>query len=181
MIKETLLHLIITAVIFLLALLLHLLPETFSRYLAVFCVLTAGCLALSVWCNEAYAIFTALLVPAAAWFILSEGDRSLNTMIPYIRESLSALSASLVCGIIYLRFRVIIRAYFAGTLMSLMIPALTGFGFSLLQKRTYTLPDFYQEQILSCWPGLVICLVLLPLITFIFRQVGLMVFLRNED
>ena len=45
----------------------------------------------------------------------------------------------------------------------------------------YTVFAYLEEAFTGVWPGLVICLVLIPVIIFMLRKIGVMAILREEQ
>ena len=176
MIKEATLHILTAIILFLLGLALRLLPviagDDVLRFLPVLFV----SLLAAVLTNEFFSGLLALLIPVISWLI--GGARGFPE--DYVKEALSALAGGLACGVFYRAFRVTILAFFSGVLLSRFAYGLIAFVLSIVLSKSFTLSDFLREAFLNEWPGLVLCLVVLPLLILLLRKMGIMFMLRDE-
>ena len=177
MVKETSLHLLIFLGLLFLTVLLYLLPDPVPQYAAMLLWLTAAAMLASMLCGEFYGVLISLLIPAFIWYMFERETFPASG----IREAASALCGCLACGMFYRFFHVTFRAFIAGVLASRIAYALTGFVLSVIFRNTARFTDFVREGIVNVWPGLILCLILLPLLVGLFRKQGLMFILRDES
>lgn len=138
------------------------LPFFFSALCGFFCTEIPGAL-----CGALSALFI---------FLIRGGGRFFTDCLPeMILYSVTGMAASLL----YRKTGTILGSAPVSVLAGILSFGLSKVLFTLFAGGFYTLSDFVTEMILSIWPGLLLLGLLLPLLLYILKQLGILHLVRD--
>ncbi len=176
MVKTASLHIVLTIMFILLGLAMPLLPAEYAAYAALFCPALFGTLLCSVLCGTVFGMITGAAVPVLSWLLYEESGFLPNTLA----MTLALIAAGLTAGVIYRQLTTAIGAAVSGILAFGIVLAMTKVILYFRAGNYYTTDMFISEAVLAIWPGLVTGAIGIPLLTALFRKIGIMRVLRHE-
>ncbi len=169
------LHILLTVMSVTVSLALQMIPGAAEKIISMLIPALLFSVSASVLCGTVYGCVTALLVPLFSWLLFRE-----NTAADMIIFASMLFPAALCAGICSRIFTTAIGAAVTGSLSGLIGFGISHLAVSFYTGRTYTIGNFVREGILDIWPGLILCLVLVPLFSLAFEKMGLLSIQRED-
>ena len=173
--RETAFHLIINAIFLALILLCGLLPEPAATYVSMFHPVLFFAV-LSGILTGGYAAGLGVIAPILSFFLFGK--------VPFLPETVtyfvSAGVAGLVSCLFYYWFRTAIGTTIAAVIAWCFSFGVTKFISLLSFGESYFVSNYLSDVFASFWPGILLTLVLVPLLTVFLRKKGAMWVLRGE-
>ena len=130
-----------------------------------------------VFCGAVSGALVGALVPLLACLVLKQ----LDLMPDAIADICAYTAAGITAGLFYGKFRTGLGAAFGAALFSLPVRGLALVILHILMTTSYTLQDFWEEEIIAAHPSLILPLLVTPLLVLLFRKNGVMEELRGEQ
>lgn len=176
MVKTAPLHIVLTIMFISLGLAMPLLPAEYAAYAAMLCPALFSTLLCSVLCGTLCAMITGAAVPVLTWLLYEETGFLPNALA----MTLALTAAGLAAGIFYRQLTTSIGAALSGILAFGIVLTVTKVILYFRAGNYYTADDFLAEVVIGIWPGLLACVLGIPLLTALFRKLGIMRVLRHE-
>ena len=178
MIKESTLHFVLALIAFLLSVILLLLPRNILPYVEMFCPVLFFAILTGMLTSPVYGAFVGALAPLAAFAL-----RGTPVFLPdVLANMISCAAAGVMAGICYQLFMFPFGAAVAALLLSRIVLGVTKVILCLILKMSYKFTDYLDEAMVSVWPGILACIVLIPLLLAALKKRGAMKALhRNLD
>lgn len=176
MVRKLLLSLILAVMFFALAVLSGIIPGEAGKTVAMFCLPLAASVLTGILAGSIHGLLVGLLAPLVIFLIRGDSD--------FLRDALPAIlslgASGFFAGLIYGRTGTSIGASLGGVLSGRIALALSKILILYALGEPYTVFEYLEEAVTGVWPGLAICLVLIPVIVFMLRKIGVMTILREE-
>ena len=176
MTKESMLHLVLALMLFLLPVVLGLLPGNILIYVAMFIPVLFFSILTGILTNFFYGFLVGALVPLVVWALRGEPD-FLPEILPVMCAS---AAAGLMSGICYRKFLFPFGVSFASLILSIIVYGIVKPAVCLMLKMSYKFTDFLDEVAVRVWPGLLLCIILLPLLCAFLRKTGALQALHRD-
>jgi len=174
--RETVFHILITGIMLAILLLLGVLPTGADPYAYLFQPVLLMAVLSGILSGTVYAAAVGILAPLFAMLLFRR--------LPFMPDTLTLMIsygiAGVVSGVFYSLFRTSIGAAVGGVLAWLGGYGVTRILVHLSMGESYFFTNYLNETFVRAWPGLVLTLVLVPLITVLLRNKGAMWVLRHE-
>lgn len=174
--RETVFHILITAILLALTLLAGVLPagaaSVVSRFLpALFFALIAAIVA-----GPVYAGLLGVLSPLLYYALFHTPPFMPETVTLMVSVGVAGVTA----GVFYILFKTAVGAVGGGILAWLIAFGVTKIIALVVSGNSYDLLGFLADTFGTFWPGLVLTFVAVPVLTVFLRKKGVMWVLRHE-
>ena len=175
MTKESTLHFVLALMLFLLPVVLGLLPMNILVYVNMFCPVLFFSILAGMLTNPVYGFLIGALAPLTVWALRGEPE-FLPEVLPVMA---SCAAAGILSGICYRKFLFPFGVSIAAVVLNIIVYGIVKPAVCLMLKMNY---KFTDEMIVSIWPGLLLCIFLIPLLLALLRKLGAIQALhRNLD
>ena len=161
---------------FALAVLSGIIPGDAGKTVQMFALPLAAAVLTGILAGSIHGLLVGLLAPLVIFLIRGDTD--------FLRDTLPAIlslgTSGFFAGLIYGRTGTSIGAAVGGVLSGRIALALAKILILYFLGEPYTVFAYLEEAFTGVWPGLAISLVLIPVIIFMLRKIGVMAILREE-
>lgn len=175
--KRGLIHLIATVFMLLVSMILLIIPGEVGTYIQMFLPVLFFSVLAGVSMNAVSGVLIGFLAPAILYLVLHKTSFRADV----IYQMISYAGAAFIAAIIYRIFKSSIGAAILAVLGSRILLLISRLIGHYVLTTSYTLFDYFEEAVKSCYPGLLLTLIIIPLLILLFRKRGLMKILRNEE
>lgn len=168
MVKENTLHFVLALIALLLSVIPLLLPKELLPYVLMFCPVLFFAILAGMLTTPVYGFLVGALAPFIAWAL-----RGTPAFLPdVLAEMISCASAGVMAGICYQLFIFPFGAAVASVLLSRIVLGVAKVILCLILKMSYKFTDYLYEAMVSVWPGILACLILIPLLLMYLKKRG---------
>ena len=168
MTKESTLHFVLALMLFLIPVVLGLLPSGILVYVSMGSPFLFFAILTGMLTNPVYGFLVGALAPLTVWALRGEPE-----FLPEVLPAMcSCAAAGLMSGICYRKFLFPVGVSIAALILSIIVYGIVKPAMCLLLKMSYKFTDFLNEVVVSVWPGLLLCIFLIPLILSLLRKTG---------
>ena len=167
--KTGLLRFFAALIILTLTLALAAIPQPVSELVSAFCPVLLITLFVSMLLGPVYGLVIGTAAPALLSLILTGSVVFPDTVVEMTVNAVSALTA----GICYRVFKTSLGASAAALIAGRAALAVFRILVSYFSGISYSLNDFFAEGVMDVLPGLISCLVILPLLMLAANKTGL--------
>ncbi len=168
MTKEGTLHFILTLMLLMLTVVLLLLPEGILSYVKLFCPVLFFAILTGMLANPVYGFFTGLLAPVIVWALRGDAE-FLPDVLPVM---ISCAAAGVMAGICYRLFLFSFGASFSAVILCFITFGIVKAAVCLILRMSYKFSDYLNDVVVSIWPGLLLCIFLVPILCALLRKTG---------
>ena len=176
MFRKYVLGIIVSVMFFALAVLSGIIPGDAGKTVAMFLLPLAAAILTGILAGSIHGLLVGALSALVIFLIRRDAD--------FLRDTLPVLlslgTSGFFAGLIYGRTGTAIGAAVGGVLAGRITLSLAKILILYFLGEPYTVFEFLEEAVTGVWPGLVICLVGIPVIIFMLRKIGVMAILRQE-
>ena len=176
MVRKYVLRIILTVMFFALAVLSGIIPGEAGKTVAMFLLPLAAAILTGILAGSIYGLLVGVLSALVIFFIRRDSDFLRDTLPMFLSLGTSGFFA----GLIYGRTGTAIGASVGGVLAGRIALSLSKILILYFLGEPYTVFEFLEEAVTGVWPGLIICLVGIPVIIFMLRSIGVMAILGEE-
>ena len=176
MFRKYVLGIILSVMFFALAVLSGIIPGEAGKTVQMFALPLAATILTGILAGGIHGLLVGLLAPLVIFLIRGDSD--------FLRDALPAIlslgTSGFFAGLIYTKTGSSIGASVGGVLSGRISLALTKILILYFLGEPYTVFAYLEEAFTGVWPGLIICLILIPVVIFMLRKIGVMAVLREE-
>ena len=176
MIRKYVLKLILSLMFLALAVLSGIIPGSAGRTVEMFALPLAAAILAGILAGTPEGLAAGVLAPLLIFLIRGDTD--------FLRDALPAIislgTSGFFAGLIYGRCMSAVGASVTAVLSGRITLAVSKLLIFYAVGEPYTVLIYVREAFTGVWPGLLIALVLIPVIIFMLRKIGVMSILREE-
>lgn len=168
--KDTALHLVLMVMCILVSAACFLISAPFDRIVRMLEPLLFFSVFLGVMSNGFYPFVMGAAAPLLIYFLL--GDEAI---VPQYSSWMCAYAfGGMTAGLLYVFLNSSVVSVIGGTLASRIVLGIVNMIGYLSVDRTYDIGTFFREAFIVPWPGIVVTVILIPILTAVFRKLGVM-------
>ena len=176
MIRKYVLKLILSLMFLALAVLSGIIPGPAGKTVGMFALPLVLAILAGILSGTLEGLSVGILAPLLIFLIRGDVD--------FLREALPAIislgTSGFFAGLVYARCMSAVGASVAAVLSGRITLAVSKLLIYYALGEPYTVLMYVREAFTGVWPGLLIALVLIPVIIFMLRKIGVMAILREE-
>ena len=176
MTKEGTLHFVLALMLFLLPVVLGLLPAGILVYVEMCCPVLFFSILTGILTNPVYGFLAGALAPLTVWALRGEPEFLPEVLLVMC----SCAAAGLMAGICYRKFLFPFGVSVAALILGIIVYGIMKPAVCLMLRMSYKFTDFLNEVAVSVWPGLLLCIFLIPLLCAFLRKVGALQTLHRD-
>ena len=177
MIRKLVLKLILSLMFLALAVLSGIVPGSAGKTVEMFALPLAAAILAGILAGTPEGLSVGILAPLLIFLIRGDSD--------FLRDALPAVislgTSGFFAGLIYGRCKSAVGASLSAVLSGRITLAVSKMLIYYALGEPYTVLSYVREAFTGVWPGLLISLVLIPVIIFMLRKIGVMTILREEQ